>query len=297
MKNIDCYSVENLTGDRTDCWFDFANVPGRLLDICYSQGERKFGHPSDVFTPLKLGKKWLFQLTCQYQPRTGLALMQGGQLVVTGDRVDETPAGYQYVDLSMECGGKRISVVRGCWGDNHSDCTWQKISNDERYLSLPEPIRMAYYHRFDGLDIPKGQVAGINSRLLPFPIGRPWQSFDGYLKSIGIPFSQQEVWYQWAIERGLLVRPRFKGDPFTSLMVFLDTRPTLQGRLGTVLLVKNHVQDGVIYVVVDGDLESMMILAEPAEAVDRYCEGVLLDNNYAFNFGPYCIPLAELKRG
>jgi len=69
--------------------------------------------------------------------------------------------------------------------------------------------------------------------------------------------------------------------------MFLDSRPTLRGKEGDVLFVKNHIQDGVIYHIKDADIENMRILSEPAEAIDRYCEHVLLEKPGRFDFLPY----------
>lgn len=271
-------------------WRSIDEVPSLALSQVYDRQE-SINQRTDVLTPLKLGKEWLFELTKQHQPRAARLLLEGSELLVTcgfdGDW-------YTTLELAMECHGKCIDIERRSYGNNRSDPDWEKnCFKNERYFSLPEPIRLAYYHRFDGLSIPKGPVSGIYTRLLPFPIGRPWESFDGYLKSIRIPFTKQEAWYSWLEERIPGVRPDKKGKPFTKFMMFLDTRPTLIEKPGTVLFVKNHIQDGVIYAIHDGDVANMQILAEPAEAIDRYCEQVLLKNDCDFDFRPYCVPLQQ----
>ena len=46
----------------------------------------------------------------------------------------------------------------------------------------------------------------------------------------------------------------------------------------------------MVYYIRDADVANMMILADPAEAIDRYCEHVLLRNEERFDFRPWAIP-------
>lgn len=233
----------------------------------------------DVYTPLSKGKDWLLELTSKYQPRTGFILMQGRLAV----RCKLGAEKWSCAELFISIGKKVVVVGRRHAGRNPSDINFHRF-NTERYESLPEEIREAYYCRFDGLNIPETATIGIYSRLLPFHIGRPWQSWDGYLEEFR---GYKKKYLPWLEERIPNVRPDRKGAPYNKFMMFLDSRPTLRGKEGDVLFVKNHIQDGVIYHIKDADIENMRILSEPVEAIDRYCEHVLLEKPGRFDFLPY----------
>ncbi|MGH7004607.1 MAG: hypothetical protein ACREIP_11720, partial [Alphaproteobacteria bacterium] len=78
---------------------------------------------------------------------------------------------------------------------------------------------------------------------------------------------------------------------YNSFMMFMAAGPNPYGRDGDVFFVKNDVQDGVIYHIKDAEIEAMRILSEPAEAIDRYCEHVLMEKEGRFDFLPYTTPM------
>ena len=67
------------------------------------------------------------------------------------------------------------------------------------------------------------------------------------------------------------------------------TAPGRQGR--RCVFVKNIMHDGVIYHIRNADIDNMRILSEPAEAIDRYCEHMLLKREGHFDFLPYTSPM------
>jgi hypothetical protein len=150
---------------------------------------------------------------------------------------------------------------------------------------------MAYYHRIDGLGVPNSESLGPFTRVLPYPISRPWQSVDGYLSDLKLKSKLLPI-----IEEMIPnVKPERKGSSYTKFMMFLNSWGSFTGNKktdGDHLFVKNHVQDGVVYYIRDADVANMMILADPVEAIDRYCEHVLLRKEERFDFRPWAVPLA-----
>jgi hypothetical protein len=232
----------------------------------------------------------------------GSLLMDGGDLFV---RVRKSDGASRFVlDLGLEVRKKVVLVERSYWNSNPSDPEYQlridqfdaaltkrdgrPRKSEQRYLSLPLPIREAYYNRFDGLNIPKGAVVGASSRILPFPIWRPWQSWDHYLEGFR---GYKKKYIPWLEERipGMKMTP--DAWSYTSFMMFMAAGPNPAGKEGDVFFVKNNIQDGVIYHVKDADIENMRILSEPAEAIDRYCEHILLERDGRFDFLPYTSPM------
>lgn len=255
------------------------DIPPWLREAIF--GSNVSGRVDDYYTPLKNGKEWLFELTKKFQPRTGSLLLSDGELYVRKIMVSGDPLLF----MMLEVQGKVVLVNRSFYGSHFDDASYQeKRRPPERCESLPPAIRDAYYSRFDGLNIPTTPSVGIYTRLLPFPVHRPWQSWDGYLEEFR---GYKKKYLPWLEERIPNVKPDSKYDVYTKFMMFLDTRPDLKGKEGDVFFVKNHIQDGVIYHIKDADIENMRILENPEEAIDRYCEHVLLEKEGRFDFLQY----------
>lgn len=83
----------------------------------------------------------------------------------------------------------------------------------------------------------------------------------------------------------------------TNLMTFLQAsapnEKSDRTRKGDFFFVKNHHQDGVVYYLRDSKLEDLMILADPVEAIDRFCEHTLLKKEDRFDFRPWAIPFTS----
>ena len=271
-KYVDYEGFLNINGGG-DVWRSAEDVPVFFKKAIFDE-RREY----DFYTPLEKGKEWLFELTLKFQPRTA-------KILVAGELFIRFSPEYGVANLCLDLNDKIIVVGRHHANRNPSDENFSRFRlGRERYESLPLMIRESYYCRFDGLDIPDSAAVGVHSRLLPFPIGRPWQSWDGYLEEFK---GYKKTYIPWLEERILNVRPDRKGAPYNKFMMFLDSRPTLRGKEGDVLFVKNHIQDGVIYHIKDADIENMRILSEPVEAIDRYCEHVLLEKPGRFDFLPY----------
>ncbi|RUO31137.1 hypothetical protein [Aliidiomarina soli] len=274
-------------------------LPSRVLYIL-EQGLGGYRR-GDYLTALEKGAEWLFEYTSKHQPLTG-DILSKGKLFLYGrpaERWDKTnPNDDYYFNCGLEINNFILGVYRSPIGRNPDDANyrdniekgnvnltkkWGKPTVcEERHLSLPFEISQSYYGRFDGLNIPESPAQGIYTRLLPFPIKRPWQSIDGYLSKLRLK-KKLELLHEWFPD----CQPKRKSDPYNKLMIFLDTRPTLSGKEGDVFFVKNHIQDGVIYYIRDGDIDNLMVLIEPVEAIDKYCHHVLMRREGRFDFMPY----------
>ncbi|WP_413208501.1 hypothetical protein [Rhodospirillum sp. A1_3_36] len=237
---------------------------------------------ADIVTPMKKGKEWLYERIVQHQERSGRILLNGGDLFIRSfDRSSVGSNGISY-ELMQEVNGRLISIERDPIGDNVDQHNIDGYYG--RHLSLPDPIRLAYYQRFDGLNAPEEIIWGIRRILLPLPIVGGWSSIDNYLKRLRLKKK-----YLPLIEEMIPgVRPKdLSMESYTNFMMFLDSRYSRLERKGDVLFVKNHIQDKVVYHIKDADVPNMRILADPKEAIDRYCEHVLLRKEGRFDFLPY----------
>jgi hypothetical protein len=277
-------TVEEICQQFDDCYLDYQRVPKSLADLSLS------GKNPDVLTPLKNGEAWTFEYVEKFQPRTYKTLISSGHFYFISRRGSAPFSdGYQ-TKLIMEVHGQAIEIVRQRYGFNPSDETFPvKAYAGKRALSIPEPIRMAYYHRIDGMGVPDSVGMGPFTRILPYPVSRPWQSIDGYLGDLRLKKKLLPI-----VEEMIPgIKPDHKDDTYTNFMMFLSSWGSFTGKKkidGDHLFVKNHVQDGVVYYIRDADVANMTIIADPAEAIDRYCEHVLLRKEERFDFRPWAVP-------
>lgn len=108
------------------------------------------GKDGDYITPIEKGKDWLFELTCQHQPRAGAMIMEGGPLFVRNRRYGDS---FLPGVMAVEVNGKLIRFFRVFAGSNPSDENYQSYETGpggyER--SLPDGLGEAYYTRFGGM--------------------------------------------------------------------------------------------------------------------------------------------------
>lgn len=250
---------------------------------------------------LEKGKEWAYEFMLQTQPKTAQQLLMGG-----GFKFVTKWAGDSYnTNVIQEVNGQIIQIHRRFLGYNPDDAGYQatidRINKNitknwgypkkktQRQLSLPEPIRLAYYHRIDGLGIPDSRAFGVDGHILPFSSSSQWYSIDRYLGDLRLKKKLLPV-----VEEMIPgVKPDEKDMLYTNFMMFLCSWGSFVGNKrtdGDHLFVKNHMQDGVVYYIRDADVANMTILANPAEAIDRYCEHVLLRKEERFDFRPWAIP-------
>ncbi len=253
----------------------------------------------DIFTPLAKGKEWLYELTQQHQPKTGHLLMSGGELGI-GCKFSE---GSYLCHLFEDIQGQVIQINRRSKGSNPSDPDYQAridrvnakltkergytVTLDERHLSLPEPIRLAYYHRFDGLNIPDNPGIGIVPHILPHSISS-WYPIDHLLGDLRL----KKKYLPLIDEMFPDTIPEAK-DLAYQFRAFLNSWGSFIGKKrtdGDQLFVRSNGRDGVVYYLRDADVPNLMVLADPAEAVDRYCEHNLLRKEGRFDFRPWAVP-------
>jgi hypothetical protein len=295
------FGLREVEAEYEQSYHSASQVPAFILDKIYKKVRM-----DDLVTPLNMGKEWTFEFTSRYQPRTAALLLNGGEF-----RYFTRDTGIPSIinnAMAFEANDRVIQIFRYYWNDSPDDPGYQANierananllkrfgyprKRVQRQFSLPEPIRMAYYQRFDGLSIPDSPVFGAGGRLLPLPSGGAWESIDrhlGYfrLKKKLLPVIEEMI---------PNIKPERKEDLYTNFMMFLNSWGSFTGKKrsdGDHLYVKNHMQDGVVYYIRDTDVAGMTILADPAEAIDRYCEHILLRKEGRFDFRPWAIPFVS----
>ncbi|HHL43047.1 MAG TPA: hypothetical protein ENJ42_05470 [Hellea balneolensis] len=261
------------------------------------------GHWRDVLTPFAKGKDWLYELTLQHQQRTGQLLMNGGELGL-GCKLHDGTLSLSYICyLFQEVQGQVIEIPRMFKGGNPSDPDYQDridrvnakltkergytVKLNERHLSLPEPIRLAYYHRFNGLNIPNHPAIGICPQILPYPTNS-WDPIENLLGDLRL----KKKYLPLIDEMFPDTMPEAK-DLGYEFRAFLNSWGSFIGKKrtdGDQLFVKTKGRDGVVYYLRDADVPNLMVLTDPAEAIDQYCEFHLLRKEGRFDFRPWAAP-------
>ena len=264
----------------------------------------------DVFTPLKNGKKWLYEETLKYQPKTGKLFNEGSNLalVTQGKRLY----------LLQKINNIFYKIERNLFKRNLDDKDYkqrklilyppiiEKMKKNEkldildttiRVNSLPFEIMRAYYYRFDGFRpvSRKNIIGGSKSCFLPIS-SNMWDSMGSYLDSIG-KRDRYSDWLNEYFPGKMLEHPNMlKDDLWLGLMCFLDTRCVERDvERYDMLFVKTVIQDKVIYFVRDGDIQNMRILSNYKEALDDYCSHCLLQKGGSFDFLPYTSEFIDPK--
>lgn len=257
----------------------------------------------DVYTPLQRGKEWLFELTLQEQPRTGRLLCDGGPLMVrvrplssfTQDSVNIL------FDFGLEVQGKFVRVYRRFWGYNPSDLdardNQEWLSEMKFYRSLPKALARAYYHRFDGLDLPWPPSFSLDTWMLPRPSGFSWPTFDHFLRDRYHGYKTKYL--PWFDARFPHLKPKRKSDPYFDFRCILETLPCDMTRRKRDVLrsgidslwIEIGEKESPVYLITNGEVDKMRVLIDPVEAIDLYCEHVLLNRLEPFDFHQFSRPL------
>jgi len=257
----------------------------------------------DIITPFKKGNKWTYALTLKHQPKTAKILLNAPMAIIEKNDMFflVQQIGEQYIKINRTAVGYNLSDEEFKIGTYLYPKMKELIQEDSRFLvfknsrsrahSLPMEIREAYYTRFTGFKyvIPSQGLSSILPCRYPADHRSEWNSIDGYLDTLG----KKKEFLPW-IEKyfpGKLTRhPNMLEEDYsyTGLMVFLDSRCN---RVNTkhhfVLLVKTEIQDGIIYVIKDGDVKNMRILSSYVEAIDEYCSLGLQDKLNKFDIMKY----------
>lgn len=258
-------------------------------------------HP-DYVTPIDMGKAWLFELTCKHQPRTGAMIMEGGPLFVRNERYGD---GFLAGVMAVEVNGKMVRFFRRFQGLNPSDDNYKPYGNGVTGYekSLPDDLGEAYYTRFDGMSLlPEANVT-IHSWALPRDITN-WSILQNYLDDFRGATKKYLPWFNERFPE-LVPSPEDDGCYF-DFRCWLDTRlannlsrdltPAEQRARDMnypvdALFVRQDIVNSPVFHVVDGKLDEMRVLINPAEAVDLYCEHVLLGREERFDFVEHGRPL------
>lgn len=254
----------------------------------------------DYVTPMKKGKNWLFEDTLQHQPRTGAMIMEGGPLTIF---METLQSGTILEKMALEVNGKMVRLYRNYADRNPSDEDYEPVDNGmvspER--ALPEGLGAAYYTRFSGMSLFPEPPGDIYSYALPKNTGN-WSDLNEYL---GEYPGTKRKFLPWFHERFPDCVPRKRDAGFYRFEGWLDTsiastiRPLTREEQRSIdrkypidtLFVRRDIENSPVYHVVDGRLDEMRVLINPLEAVDLYCEHVLLGREERFDFIEHGRPL------
>jgi hypothetical protein len=252
----------------------------------------------DLLTPLGLGKDWLFELTFEHQPRTGRLLMTGSALFLVQHMLSW---GGFLLTLGLEVQGKVVLLYRGFHGSNPSDDGLDSRLSKPRSDRLPDPLRLAYYHRFMGMSVPGEPNPGLSTYLLPTPHISPVDSlYDKFYTR------QRKKMMGWLKENRPDLFDPTNSIGYADLYILLSTRPFHSSHVYSQKfkeIYKDHIPPEPkpvypidtlvfsyeepgrnIYHFEDWHIDRMRRVVDPVDVVDRYCEHILLNRTERFDF-------------
>lgn len=238
----------------------------------------------DYYTPLRDGKEILFEGMFRHQPRTANLLMNANPLVLRArsfyEQTSTSPSRWT-LDFGLEVEGQMVMIERLYHGQNLDDPGYEKSEPISLEWALPPSLRESYYTTFCGMKIPDRPYVSIYGRSMPRNVNN-WTLWSNYLGQFR---GYKKKYIPWLEERLPLVKPsKPSKHGYFDFRCFLVSVPDEKTGQGDYLWVKSFHEDGTVYHVRGKDVENMRILSEPAEAVDRYCEHVLLRKEGHFDF-------------
>lgn len=218
-------------------------------------------------------------------PKTFKVLSKADGFYVRADRSD-------LVNVFMIISGRVVEISRLFKGRNYGDQDYKHLHNRQSSC-LPKEIRDEFYGNFNGLSVLREPDFLLGRYyLLPIPQGHgSWHELSQLCKRHEL--KEKNVINQF--EERFPHDEGYANFPFFLMSSFLSTyaddpdRPATRYE-GDYFFVKHHIQDQEIYHIKDGDYENMRVLSGYCEAIDGYCEHILLRKEGRFNFYPFTAP-------
>ncbi|MDO5897875.1 hypothetical protein [Agrobacterium sp. Azo12] len=269
------FDVPELIGS----WTNAVDVPSDLRDLMLS-GQGRY----DYYTPLRDVKEILFEGLLRHQPHTANLLMNAKPLVLRArsyyDKPSNSPSGWA-LDFGLEVEGQMVMIERLYHGQNLNDPGYEKPQPISLEWALPPSLRESYYTTFNGMKVPDGEYVSVFGRFMPRNVSN-WTLWNNYLGQFR---GYKKKYIPWLEERLPLVKPSKPSKyGYFDFRCFLESVPDEKSGEVDYLWVKSFHEDGTVYHIRGKDVENMRIVSEPAEAVDRYCEHVLLRKEGRFDF-------------
>lgn len=300
------YFMKFLEAQRDDeiYYSDVEDLPKKYYKLVFNHDLTKKSSlvcKPDLYTPLKLGKEWLYELTREYQPKTGKFLTEGSELIII-------ESSNQYFSVQM-VEGTFLTIKRNFHEHNLSDENFKpsiimypryielkkknpiyKILGDsDMRFALPDEILKAYYTRFDSFKASRfnssngtWNYSSIYSFLF-LSDSSNWYSIrrflkDNRLEKTYLPWIKEYFPGKLSLHPNEVSIEKEKDWDYSTLRIILDTRVDKSKKEGDVLIIKTYIQDKIIYHVKDMDFPNMRILSSYQEAIDNYNYHTFLDN-------------------
>ena len=231
----------------------------------------------DVLTPLDMGKESFLEHLVKYQPKTGQALLSGGELFTAlksriGPPLRPGMAPSIGAGIYLETHGRVIEL--GAMSLSY------KCRDSSMTFGLPNELKQAYY--FDG------QLQGMGlltdpSRLmvtdfLPTLLTNGWPHTNTIVKGLrGVKTILAQLVDRFNLEQ------QSSGD-YYELRCFLK-RNGGEKDASEALLV--HVPTQEILHMTERDILGMRVLQNPVEALDEYCSHIITTGVNDFSFDKY----------
>ncbi|WP_123770748.1 hypothetical protein [Vulcaniibacterium tengchongense] len=260
---------------------------------------RDGGKTEDYAGMLRRGKDWIVEPLKELQPYSYRAFQEVvGPLLLGIVLIKDlkNPDGPPLVTPVMffDASGRMVQVRPAFAGGTYED---GRDTIRGTLQSLPAALARSWLWRTNGWRMPSEPFQGplINRRLVCHPM-QGWASIEDVLKTY-----DPKRW-KWMMNTILKRFPDAvvthyhpdDGSPseWTQMRCFLDTRPPgVNGPVGDQFFVFDEHRDQTVYHIHRGDIDSIRILRDPADAIDRYCAHTLRRHPGEFDFSPWSEPL------
>lgn len=288
--------------------YRFIKTPDELdqktIDHIFTPDE--YGHEkNDVVTPFLNGKAWLFETMQSLMPSTyNLIINQASDLIILEKAFKGlTRTLEKSYNLFFVMEGRIIGVV----------CPIRSgiIEADQHYekrlkKKFPGKLLRALFYRTEGLHVPFDVSLGLPFKQMPnIFVMRPFEEYAGsyncatFYHTVGTDDyytdEDSEERIKQTVDEFYKVLPeiRDKGIKHSDFYCFLDTRPeNVWGANGDQLFVCEGLEKKQVYIISDGNIANIKVLADPLNALDQYMAHTLLRKSERFDFGPFCEKLS-----
>ena len=248
------------------------DAPEPLISKIYD-----FKSGPDVLTPLEMGKERFLEHVIEHQPKTGQALLSGGELFTalkTRIRPPLRP-------------GKAPSVGAGLYIETHGRVIElgamslsYKCLDTSMNFGLPTELRQAYYcgGHLQGMGLLTDPSRITMTDFLPTLLSNGWPHTNTIVKGLrGVKTILAQLVERFNLEQ------QSSGD-YYDLRCFLDRRGGEKDANEALLV---HVPTQEIFHMTGRDILGMRVLQNPVDALDEYCSHIITTGVNDFSFDEY----------
>lgn len=266
------FSLEEMRSAGVECIYKKEDAPEQLASKIFD-----FKTGPDVLSPLAAGKEQFLEHLVKHQPKTGHALLDGGELFVAlkgriRPALRQGMAPGVSAGLYIEAQGRVIEL-------GAMSCSFESAGSSMN-LGLPSQLREAYYldGHVQGMGLLVNPSDLYNTDFLPTKLSNGWP----YTNTIVSGLRGVKTILARLVERFDLEAQ--SSSDYYGLRCFLKRKGNDKDVEESLLL---HVPTQEIFHMTGRDILGMRALQNPVEALDEYCSHIITTGMNDFSFDAY----------